>query len=155
MKATDTKATCTVEAPADRAIQWIVTDGGRADSGYRGSADDCVVRAIAIADGRSYQQVYDEMAVLMKRKTKKVSARDGVPTLVWEAYLRGLGYRRVDTFAPGKPKMKMRAEDMPAGATIICHMRGHLAAVVDQVLHDTYDCSEGGDRRVLAYWIKR
>ena len=38
-------------------------DGGRADAGYKGKAGDCVVRAIAIATGLPYQEVYDGLKV--------------------------------------------------------------------------------------------
>lgn len=32
--------------------RWIEDDGRRAASGFKGEADDCVARAIAIASGR-------------------------------------------------------------------------------------------------------
>jgi hypothetical protein len=37
---------------------WVYDDGGRADAGYRGLADDCVTRAIAIATGTEYALIY-------------------------------------------------------------------------------------------------
>lgn len=34
-------------------------DGGRAAAGYKGTTGDCACRAIAIASGRPYQEIYD------------------------------------------------------------------------------------------------
>ena len=42
--------------------QFQYDDGGRKLAGYKGSADDCVCRAIAIATGLPYKQVYDRLA---------------------------------------------------------------------------------------------
>jgi hypothetical protein len=38
------------------------SDGGRAAGGYRGKARDCATRAIAIATGRSYADIYRTLA---------------------------------------------------------------------------------------------
>ena len=59
-------------------------DGGRAAAGFKGEADDCVCRSIAIATGKDYQEVYDALNEIAKserigkRKRKKSSAREGV-----------------------------------------------------------------------------
>lgn len=44
-----------------KAIQFVHHDGGRALSGFKGSAHDCVTRSIAIATGLPYTQVYMEL----------------------------------------------------------------------------------------------
>ena len=63
-------------------MTWVYDDGGRAEAGYKGSAGDCVCRAIAIATQRPYKEVYDLINALAKaeRKSKlaKSSARNGV-----------------------------------------------------------------------------
>ena len=38
---------------------WKFDDGGRTKAGYKGFAGDCVCRAIAIATGIPYRDVYD------------------------------------------------------------------------------------------------
>lgn len=138
------------------AIELVLDDGGRASTGWKPNVRDCVVRAIAIAEQRPYIDVYDELSALMKRdrRSSATSARNGVYDHVWMPYLRARGWKRVECFAPGSPKLRMRTVDMPANATIICVMKGHLATVIDRRLHDTYDCSKGGERRVLSYWVK-
>ena len=42
-------------------VGYKYNDGGRKDTGYKGNAGDCVVRAIAIALELPYRQVYDEL----------------------------------------------------------------------------------------------
>ena len=41
---------------------WEYNDGGRSKVGFKGSAGDCVVRAIAIATDLPYDKVYYDLA---------------------------------------------------------------------------------------------
>lgn len=41
---------------------YMYNDGGRAVAGYKGQAGDCVARAIAIASGRPYAEIYARLA---------------------------------------------------------------------------------------------
>ncbi len=62
-------------------MKFQYNDGGRKDAGYEGVANDCVVRAVAIATGMPYQQVYDSINEMAsserkgKRKRRKSSGR--------------------------------------------------------------------------------
>lgn len=50
-------------------------------AGYKGNTGDCVTRAIAIATGRPYQEVYDALGQRErtgKRKRGRSNARTGV-----------------------------------------------------------------------------
>ena len=64
-------------------MEWIYDDGGRAKAGFKGKTGDCVCRAIAIATGKPYKEVYDlinefaESERTGKRKRKKSNARTG------------------------------------------------------------------------------
>jgi hypothetical protein len=40
-------------------MDFVFHDGGRAAAGYKGMTGDCVTRSIAIATGKTYQEVYD------------------------------------------------------------------------------------------------
>ena len=42
-------------------MEFIYDDGGRAAAGFKGKTGDCVTRAIAIATGRPYREVYDRL----------------------------------------------------------------------------------------------
>ena len=39
-------------------MKWVYDDGGRSKY-FKGTTDDCVARAIAIATGKDYKEVYD------------------------------------------------------------------------------------------------
>lgn len=63
-------------------IRFIYSDGGRTEAGFKGSAGDCVCRAIAIATAKPYREVYDQLNALCKQGRKgsrraKSSAREG------------------------------------------------------------------------------
>jgi hypothetical protein len=82
---------------------WQYNDGGREAAGYRGEAGDCVVRAIAIATGMDYQEVYDELArrveaspkAITRKGRKLVSARNGVPIAIIRRYMDEIGFEWV------------------------------------------------------------
>jgi len=42
--------------------KFVYNDGGREAAGYKGTAGDCVCRAVAIAAELPYQEVYDRLA---------------------------------------------------------------------------------------------
>ena len=80
-------------------MKFQFDDGGRAAAGYKGTAGDCVCRSIAIATGKTYQEVYDglnAMAKLERRGKKKrsiSSARDGVYRQTIHRYMASLGWQ--------------------------------------------------------------
>lgn len=134
-------------------MQWVYDDGGRSRY-YKGSAGDCVTRAIAIATEQDYKQVYLELARMNKRRTGKRSARDGVSREDIKAYMAGLGWVWVPCMGIGTGcQVHMREDELPSGR-IVCSLSRHIAAVVDGVLHDTYDSSRCGTRCVYGYWVK-
>ena len=47
-------------------MDWHYSDGGRAAAGYKGTTDDCVTRAVAIAADLPYQRVYEAINKLAK-----------------------------------------------------------------------------------------
>ncbi len=136
-------------------IPFVEDDGGRSKY-FRGKdAGDCVTRAITIASGRNYKEVYDALAVLNKeysRKGKK-SARNGVSANAYKRYFGwDLGWVWTPTMQVGQGcKVHLRPDELPNGR-IVVRVSKHLAAVIDGVLHDTYDCSRGGTRCVYGYW---
>lgn len=148
---------------------FIFNDGGRMNAGYKGQTGDCVTISIAIVTEKSYQEVYDAMNALSKneklgyRKEKsmygtkyvKVSAaRTGVVKKVYDKYLKDLGYTWKATMGIGTGcKVHLLKDELPAGR-IIAKLSGHLVAVVDGVVNDTYDCSREGKRCVYGYYYK-
>jgi hypothetical protein len=137
---------------------FVEDDGGRAATGRKGDAGDCATRAIAIATGVPYGEVYDALADGMKRRrgrhrtNGRRSARDGVFRSVYQPYLESLGWEWVPTMQVGQGcRVHLRADELPGGP-IIVRLSRHLAAVVDGVLHDTHDGSRGGSRCVYGFF---
>jgi hypothetical protein len=82
------------------------------------------------------------------------SAAHGIYTesVFFKRYMGHLGFIWVPTMRIGSGcVVHLRAEDLPKGR-IIVRVSKHLAAVIDGVLHDTYDCSRKGTRCVYGFW---
>jgi len=127
---------------------FVKNDGGRAASGRKGSAGDCVCRAIAIATGKPYDEVYRDLAQANKAAGGKASARNGLKRKVYEKYLNDLGWTW--HAAPKFEGRKARHSDMPNGIVIV-RMARHVACVIDGVVHDTWDSRQ---KMVYGYWAR-
>lgn len=125
-------------------------DGGRAASGFKGMTGDCVTRAIAIATGKPYEEVYSAINQL----AGKAMARTGVPRSIYEPYLAQLGWKWVPTMFFGQGcKIHLNREELPKGRLIV-RLSKHLTAVVDGVVQDSFDCTRGGKRCVYGYFVQ-
>jgi hypothetical protein len=139
----------TLTAPA-----FVYDDGGREAAGFRGDAGDCATRAIAIATGAPYREVYDALAERQAAKGKPRSARNGVARDVWKTYLLEHGWVWTPTMRIGSGcTVHLRADELPGGVLIVQVTR-HIVAVVDGVIHDTYDPSRDGTRCVYGYFAR-
>lgn len=135
---------------------YVYDDGGRSLSGFKGSASDCVTRSIAIATGKAYKEVYDDLNVLAKNEKKKriSSSRNGVHRVTYQKYLESLGWEWVSTMKVGSGcTTHLTREELPSGR-IIARLSKHLVAVVDGVIHDTFDSARDGRRCVYGYFHK-
>lgn len=122
-------------------------DGGRSKY-FKGNAADCGPRAMAIALQLDYKQCYDELADENKKAGGKRTAREGLYRSVYETVL----YRHGWTWhkAPVIEGRKAKYFDMPQGRVIV-RMARHYSAVINGVVHDTWDCRE---KMVYGYWKK-
>ena len=142
-------------------------DGGREAAGYKGSAGDCVTRAIAIAAELPYQEVYDALAEgnatqrsskgtrKSKSRTRARTARNGISTKrKWfKDYMKGLGFEWTPTMQIGSGcKVHLRSDELPETGRLVLNLSRHCAAYVDGTLRDIYDCSDDGMRCVYGYW---
>lgn len=139
-------------------MKFIFHDGGRAAAGFRGSASDCVTRAIAIATGKPYQEVYQALNRIAqserrsKRKRHRSSSREGVCRATYQRYLEDLGWRWTPTMSIGSGcQVHLCSSELPQGPLLVKVSR-HLVAVIDGVLYDTHDCSRGETRCVYGYF---
>jgi hypothetical protein len=135
-------------------------DGGREAAGYKGAAGDCVCRAVAIATGKPYREVYANLNALAKgerrgkKKRKISSARDGVFSQTLRRYMEHLGWGWQPTMQIGSGcTVHLRDGELPGGRLIVCLSR-HVSAVVDGVIHDLYDPTRGGSRCVYGYFYQ-
>ena len=138
--------------------QIVITDGGRAAAGFKGSTGDCVTRAIAIATGMDYKSVYDMVnnAIARSQPSKagkpKHSARLGVPKNITKLMMKELGWQWTPTMKVGQGcQTHLCRDELPKGRLIAAVSR-HVVAVIDGVIHDSHDSSRGGTRCVYGYW---
>lgn len=141
-------------------MKFVYDDGGREAAGYKGTTGDCACRAAAIASQRPYKEVYDLINEFAKtertgkRKRGKSNARTGVFQPTFKKVMETLGFKWVATMHIGQGcTVHLRENELPRGR-IVCNVSRHYVAVVDGVLHDTYDSSRDGDRCVYGYFIK-
>jgi hypothetical protein len=137
-------------------MDFVYSDGGRAAAGYKGRAGDSVVRAIAIATKKPYQEVYDAinaLAVTEKlRRDRTSSARSGVGRPTYERYLRQLCWEWVPTMQVGAGcRVHLRAEELPKKRLVV-RLSRHLTAVIDGVIHDIYNRDRRRSRCVYGYF---
>jgi hypothetical protein len=137
--------------------RFVLDDGGRSAAGFKGKTGDCVVRAVAIATGRPYREVYDLVNELARRerprgKRGRSSARTGVAKQTSARLMEALGGVWTATMSIGSGcKVHLRPEELPSGRLVVSVSR-HLVAVIDGVIHDTHDPSREGTRCVYGFW---
>lgn len=141
-------------------MELNLTDGGRDTAGYRGTTGDCATRSIAIVTGKPYQEVYDAINELAKsertgkRKRGISNARTGVFPQLVRKYLTNLGWKWTPTMFIGSGcKVHLKADELPNGKLLV-NVSKHYTAVIDGVIHDTFDPSRDGTRCVYGYYKK-
>lgn len=124
-------------------------DGGRSKYFTASKVGDCVTRAIAIATQRDYKEVYNTITKIVgytprngvkKADTKKLMAHFGG---VWHPTM---------TVGSGCTT-HLEDGEIPMHGRIICKCSKHVVAVIDGVIHDTYDASRNGKRCIYGYWV--
>lgn len=142
--------------------RFVYDDGGRKAAGFKGNAQDCVCRAIAIAAEMPYRDVYNlinEFAkhedVGMNRGHKRSNARTGVYKPLIREIMASLGWTWVPTMFVGSGcRVHLKRSELPPGRLVV-NVSRHSVAVIDGVIHDTQDCSRGGTRCVYGYFVKK
>ena len=148
-------------------MNFKFNDGGRKQSGYKGSAGDCVTRAIAIVTGKTYNEVYDRMFVEIKKfaATNRSAAakraergggragttpRNGISKKVYHKYLiEEIGMIWTPTMLVGQGcKVHLTENEFPSGKLIVQIAR-HLTTVIDGVINDTWN---GSGKCVYGYY---
>ena len=127
-------------------LNW--NDGGRFASGFVGLTGDCVVRAIAIATGINYRDIYSEIG-----KASEKSPRNGVPTTVASQFLIARRWQ----YSNGR-QSSFTADSLPPGIVIVhlasdkSRRHGHFCTVIDHVIQDTWNASDDDEFTVAGFW---
>lgn len=101
--------------------------------------NDCVVRAISVAEHKSWDQVYDELSDIAQSQGILLDDVNFVEDYLDKRYPRVCHYSKtIGEFM----------EEYPVGTYLIT-MNGHITVVIDGVLYDTFDCR---DRRMWCSW---
>ncbi len=139
-------------------MEFITDDGGREQAGFKGSTGDCACRAVAIVTGKPYLEVYSEINALgevertSKKRRGKSHARTGVYKATMKRYLASLGFAWTPTMGIGTGcTVHLRDGELPQGRLLVS-LSKHYAAVIDGVIHDTYNPARDGTRCVYGYW---
>ena len=103
--------------------------------------NDCVIRAIAVAENRSWGETYDELSRIAKKNGILLDDVNFVEPLL------DFRYNRIKTY-PGDTVRNV-VEDNPIG-TYLVTMNGHITVAIDGVIYDTFDCR---NRIVKDVWI--
>ena len=152
--------------------QFEYNDGGRLAAGFTGLRDDCVVRAIAIATGKPYRDVFNALQNGLRHQIEverlgslkygikgdyrpTATPHEGLCGHVFGPYLRWLGWEYVvrPVVTNGKP-LRLRSGALPPGHLIVL-LSNHLVAVINGVIHDTHNSALRGMRPIYGYFIKK
>lgn len=108
---------------------------------------DCAVRAIALANGLTWNEAY-KMLTAYGYRMKNLPNADAV----WSAALKDLGFKRrsIPDTCPDCYTIREFCEDHPAG-TYVLGTGSHVVAVKDGNYYDTWD---SGDEVPVMYWRK-
>ena len=102
--------------------------------------NDCVIRAISVAENKSWGDTYDDLSRIAKKNGILLDDVDFVEPLL------DYRYDRIKTY-PGDTVQDI-LEDYPIG-TYLVTMKGHITVIIDGVVYDTFDCR---DRVVKSVW---
>ena len=124
-------------------MRFVYDDGGRGAAGFKGHAGDCVARAIAIASGRAYADIYSALSSRAgaERKSRGASARNGIHTKrKWfKDYMAALGFAWTPTMRIGRGCTTHLVKGELHTGRLVVSVSRHYTAVVDGVVHDTHD----------------
>lgn len=115
-------------------------------------ACDCVVRAIAYASGKTWEEVYLALCDIAYKQKRMPNEPK-----VYDTYLNKIGFLKykqprkpiTNTKYNGKEFVELYCKN---GHTYVINIGAHhVSCVVDKKVCDTWDCSE---YKVGVYWIK-
>jgi hypothetical protein len=129
----------------NRNMKWIKNDGGRAKAfphlKLTKRIGDCTVRAISIALEQNYKLTMTELFALGLELGCMPNTHE-----CWREYLSRKGWAETKF---GKQLVRISSNKIPRDQFVLCHMAGHLVAINDNEIYDTWD-SRTNSRGVLS-----
>ena len=99
---------------------------------------DCVIRAIAKAEGKEWVEVFDSLVEIARKRCSVPNSPDA-----YEQYLKKYETVKVMyTREDGKKKRYLAGEVCGWDGVYVISLANHLTTVVDGALYDTWDCSQ-------------
>jgi hypothetical protein len=109
------------------------------------SRSDCVYRALAIATGKDWLTIYDELTALGRELLSPPN-----DDYTYKAYLDKIGKRvQVPGVMTGKRPTGKHVARMDSSKTYVVRMAGHLVCVKGGKIRDTWNC---GDKAAYITW---
>lgn len=107
------------------------------------SVNDCVVRAISKAQGKTWDETYEELSDIAQLEGILLDDVNFVEEYLDKRYKRTCHYSKtVGEFAKEHKR-----------GTYLITMEGHITVIINGIIYDTFDCS---DRRMWCAWtVKR
>lgn len=110
---------------------------------------DCVIRAISFALGKTWEEVYRDLAEQGIKNGLMLNDRNN-----WKLYLKVLGYnmeRMPKTLNNKRYTVEQFADEIARkGCTYVVKIANHITVVKDKKLYDTWNCK---NKCVGNYWI--
>jgi len=120
------------------------------NGGWKGAKrNDCVARAISIATEKPYDEICNGLLIWAREAKDLPNSKK-----VYKAFLHAHGWKWKPTMTIGSGcKVHLKTSELPKGR-IICRVSKHLVAVIEGVIHDTYNPSRDETRCVYGYFYK-
>lgn len=101
--------------------------------------NDCVVRAISVAEGKTWDDTYEKLSDLAQEEGILLDDVNFVEDYLDKRYKRQCHYSKtVGEFLEEHPK-----------GTYLVTMEGHITVIIDGTLYDIFDCR---NRRMWCVW---
>lgn len=101
--------------------------------------NDCVVRAISVAECKTWDETYEELSSIAKQEGVLLDDVDFVEDYLDDKYKRACHYSKT------VGEFMVEHND----GTFLITMPGHITVIINGILYDTFDCR---DRKMWCAW---
>lgn len=149
-----TQQTTTQQQDTRQLLPYVYSDGGRAQY-FKGKVGvtDCVCRAIAIASGKDYKEVYTALTAATGKSARR---SQDTKTAKFKRFMAGMGFTWTPCSGIGvRTSVHPCVGELPEQGRLVCSASGHYMAIVNGVVYDAWDSrynSWGEVRRIYGYW---